>query len=760
MQLVAYGAQDIYLTGNPQITFFKIVYRRHTNFSMETIKQSISGQSFIGIDNINNKATVTISRNGDLVTGVYVATKQTDTNNLIGICGDNLVEDVEIEIGGQRIDKHYKEWNQIWDELTTPVSKSEGYKYMTGSFNNSLVLGSETKQEMVHYPLKFWFCRNPGLALPLIALQYHEIQLKFTWGVGKYNTSSSDNLIRTNNKTESGGLTEQHSVEVWADYVYLDTDERRRFSQVSHEYLIEQLQIQKEKDVSSESFKLNLEHPIKELIWTTPQTTPFTDQKIKLSINGHDRFFERTKEYFTLEQPYKHHTSIPGYNIKETEHPVLLNESIFSKDYTYENISGNLSSIVGHNIFTNKKLTNKTSSTSPLSADAVNTFLFVSSGDSANPSIEFKIGDTVRINYYKISDVQRNDSDGDFNLQTKTVQRTYGGNGVGTTSNVSLRIEMLPIKESTTMTTTKLEDGTWRDKIVNKIAKAVVEATVASGSVITFTSATGGAIKVGDTVSGTGVTGSQTVSTVTQENDNTWTVTLSSAINSAVAIGDILNFDQSHAHMSSTLHSGIQHDDPNSTNGSEWAYEDIVSAPSRPRPVTLHTKVESTGDVPISITEDDHSIHKELNSSFLTQLEVTGNYKDKNVENIVRNLTVLEVFKSSTLVPGKTIYEIKFNDNMGVSGDATNALNHRVSFEIIARVQTPVSRCSQLKKDIYVYSFCLEPEEHQPSGSCNFSRIDTAKLEFSSSGSISNIYAVNYNVLRIMSGMGGLAYSS
>ena len=812
MQLIAYGAQDIYLTGNPQITFFKIVYRRHTNFSMETIKQNISGQSFIGIDNINNKATVTISRNGDLVTGVYVATKQTDINNLIGICGDNLVEDVEIEIGGQRIDKHYKEWGQIWDELTIPVSKSEGYKYMTGSFNNSLVIGSETKQEMVRYPLKFWFCRNPGLALPLIALQYHEIQLKFTWGVGKYNTSSSDHLTRTNDKTESGGLPEQHSVEVWADYVYLDTDERRRFSQVSHEYLIEQLQIQKEKDVSSESFKLNLEHPIKELVWTTPNNTPLTDQKIKLSINGHDRFFERDKEYFTLEQPYKYHTSIPGYNIKETEKPVLLNESIFSKDYTYENIS-DIGSIDGDNVFINKKITNKASSTSPLSSEDLNTFLFISSGGSANPSIEFKIGDIVRVNYYKISDVQRNDSGGDINLQTKTVQRNYGGNGLGVTDDVSLRIEMLPIKESSTMLNSELINGTWRDNIVRKIAKAEVAVAINIGSNSFFvTAATGGALEIGDAVEVGGVTttvagplaadgGLPAPSNIdpTADPPAVYTEVPGTPIEpagrfliyirdntiSAVAAGVILDFDRSHADQSivgglpesapgvslpptteTTLHAGIQHDNHNSTDGSEWSYhEDIVSAPSRPRPVTLHTKVESTGDDPDNITSADHSIHTELNSSFLTQLEVTGNYKDKNVENIVRNLTVIEVFKTSTLISGpsgevKTIYEIKFNDNMGVSGAATNALNHRVSFEIIARVQNPISRCSQLKKDIYVYSFCLEPEEHQPSGSCNFSRIDSAKLMFSSSASISNIYAVNYNVLRIMSGMGGLAYSS
>ena len=124
MQLVAYGAQDIYLTGNPQITFFKVVYRRHTNFSMECIRQSISGQSYIGITNVNNKGTVTISRNGDLVTGIYIKCEQDSSQ---GICGDYLVDEVEIEIGGQRIDKHYKEWNQIWNELTIPASKAEGF---------------------------------------------------------------------------------------------------------------------------------------------------------------------------------------------------------------------------------------------------------------------------------------------------------------------------------------------------------------------------------------------------------------------------------------------------------------------------------------------------------------------------------------------------------------------------------------------------------------------------------------------------------
>ena len=633
MQLVAYGAQDIYLTGNPQITFFKVVYRRHTNFSMETIKQNISGQSFIGIDNVNNKATVTISRNGDLVLGIYILAKQSDENKTIGICGDSIVEDVEIEIGGQRIDKHYKEWNQIWSELTTPISKSDGYKYMTGSFNNNLVIGGDTKQDMIRYPLNFWFCRNPGLALPLIALQYHEVQMKFTWGVGLYSASKNDNLTRTNQS-----LTSQHSVEVWADYVYLDTDERRRFSQVSHEYLIEQLQIQKEKDVSSESFKLNLEHPIKEIIWTTPTETPMTDHKIKLSINGHDRFYERDKEYFMLEQPYKHHTSIPGYNIKEREQPVLLNESIFSKQYNYVSNINNLYEFNngGDNVFINKKINDRTNSSSELSTTRFDVFLFLSEGDS----IDFKVGDVVRINYYKV--------------ETKTVNPT-------TTDALAAEL---------TGTASPTEELKW--------------------------------------------------SVVAPTDDNP-TPTLDTGKYKIVIRNPRHGLDP-------TYYPTYVFDE---TGAGTNAYKNIT-------------------------TLEGQSLLKEETDSLTLNIEGSIKY----IENIVRNLTVLEVFKTTTLLGGgKTLYEIKFNDIF--SEDVTaNVEGERVSFEIIARVQSPISRCSQLKKDIYVYSFSLEPEEHQPSGSCNFSRIDSAKLIFNKTATISNIYAVNYNILRIISGMGGLAYSS
>ena len=192
MQLVAYGAQDIYLTGNPQITFFKVVYRRHTNFSMEAIQQTISGSS-TGLS--SSSGTITISRNGDLVHKMYVNVEDAGSSNCTQ--GSNIVSDAELEIGGQMIDRHWSEWNDIWNELTIPESKSVGFKCMQGDIGVQGVDGVTT----IQIPLNFWFCRNPGLALPLIALQYHEVKVKFNWG-------------GSNNGT----------VSVWADYIYLDTD--------------------------------------------------------------------------------------------------------------------------------------------------------------------------------------------------------------------------------------------------------------------------------------------------------------------------------------------------------------------------------------------------------------------------------------------------------------------------------------------------------------------------------------------------------
>ena len=338
MQLVAYGAQDIYLTGNPQITFFKVVYRRHTNFSMESIEQTINGTPSYG-----GSSSITISRNGDLVSRVYVEFDADTVVNKVDFCpnpGHNLLKEVEVEIGGQRIDRIYSHWINTWTELTEEMRPAKiftdgkyrssdlaadgqdanvlpsAYQRMAGAIKAD---GATAFQERnVFVPLPFWFCRNPGLALPLIALQYHEVKLKISFETGA-------NLAAT---PQDGSLT---SLKVWADYIYLDTDERRRFAQVSHEYLIEQLQYQSE--ASASTFKLNFNHPVKELIWagkrastsihggpSNPmdlQTTASvkladdTSTTVTLKLNGHERFAPRQDNYFTRVQPWQFHSN-PG----------------------------------------------------------------------------------------------------------------------------------------------------------------------------------------------------------------------------------------------------------------------------------------------------------------------------------------------------------------------------------------------------------------------------------------------------------------
>ena len=181
MQLVAYGAQDIYLTGNPQITFLKVVYRSHTNFAMESIEQTFNGNPDWG-----KRVNATVSRVGDLMHRVYLqvtlpeVVAGTDCSayfRWVNYVGHALIREVTVEIGGQRIDRHYGDWLNIWNELTLPAGHQVGYDNMVGNTIHLTGTGlKHTEASTLYVPLQFWFCRNPGLALPLIALQYHEVK--------------------------------------------------------------------------------------------------------------------------------------------------------------------------------------------------------------------------------------------------------------------------------------------------------------------------------------------------------------------------------------------------------------------------------------------------------------------------------------------------------------------------------------------------------------------------------------------------------
>ena len=341
MQLVAYGAQDIYLTGNPQITFFKVVYRRHTNFAVESIEQTFNGTADFG-----KRVTATISRNGDLIQQMYlevVLPKSADNGGQLwtyGV-GNALIKQAEIEIGGQLIDRQYGDWMNIWSELTIPAGKRAGYDNMVGNKmpgNNhvgTLNASSGGEKVRLYVPFQFWFNRNPGLALPLIALQYHEVKLNLelrsitdlTNGAAMTGTSTNTSLV---------------SCKLYVDYVYLDTDERRRFAQVSHEYLIEQVQFTGAETVAEKSTNknvtLNFNHPVKELVWVhtvsanatsgfagnrwfnysgnTSNTVPEDSfNTALLQLNGHDRFSVRFADYFRKVQNYEHHCRVPRVGV-------------------------------------------------------------------------------------------------------------------------------------------------------------------------------------------------------------------------------------------------------------------------------------------------------------------------------------------------------------------------------------------------------------------------------------------------------------
>jgi hypothetical protein len=396
MQLVAYGAQDVYLTANPQVTFFKQAYRRHSNFAMESIEQT-----FNGVGNFGKRVQCTISRNGDLITRVYVQVTLPKIDNSIvsatvgsavsalkrfswiPYLGQYLIDNVYVEIGGQQIDKHYGEWLHIWNELTLPQGKQLAYLNMVNGYGgaalepqtecvacttelsasdaavlacvnptistqgsdcaigaNVMLRAFESEdgdisgcipEQTLYIPLEFWFNRHVGLALPLIALQYHEVKINVEFAQLQY-------LINTTCTTALAALATKgmSACSLYVEYIYLDTEERRRFAQVAHEYLIEQLQFTGTESVTSTSNKIQLSfnHPCKELIWvvqnpsyedcksTTNCPWRYSDANLgnptavaKIQLNGQDRFTEREGSYFNFVQPYQHHTNTPATGV-------------------------------------------------------------------------------------------------------------------------------------------------------------------------------------------------------------------------------------------------------------------------------------------------------------------------------------------------------------------------------------------------------------------------------------------------------------
>jgi len=350
LQLVAYGAQDAYLSGNPQITFWKGLFKRHTNFAMEPFRINLTGQANWGV-----KHSALIGRHADLLYSTYlevVLPAGSAFNNDQLRLGYNLIKHVELDIGGQLIDRLYGEWLFLWDCLSSDVqtglklSKMVGMTDTSGHLNEVFTVpnpdpscaegsGRAASPTVCYIPLNFFYTRNPGAALPLIALQYHEVKINIEWNDVKFISGDFSN--------KAGYPDQPVQAAVYIDYIYLDTEERRRMAQNSHEYLIEQTQFNEDIGLTSAQNRVDLtfNHPVKELVWVI-QPSRYTDCQLQaayvasggtnswgsnattrlqpftydinpvyeqwLQINGTDRMDRRYGQYFNKVQPYQHHT--------------------------------------------------------------------------------------------------------------------------------------------------------------------------------------------------------------------------------------------------------------------------------------------------------------------------------------------------------------------------------------------------------------------------------------------------------------------
>jgi len=330
LQLVAYGAQDAYISGNPQITFWKGLFKRHTNFAMEPFRINFSGQPSWG-----TKQTAIVGRHADLLYSTYVEVvlpyKGTDDASYRWSSGDlgyKLIRHVELDIGGQIVDRMYSEFMVLWASLTLSFDARNKLAAMVDpNIRDDSICAADGRKKLpnvLYIPLPFFFTRNPGAALPLIALQYHEVKINVLWNDPQFFAGNFDNVSKCPPPTQAA---------LYIDYIYLDTEERRRMAQASHEYLIEQTQFNEDKGIRGANNRIDLtfNHPVKELIWVV-QPASYTDCKLAkkdnvtqlapftydrslvyeqwLQINGQDRLDRRYGDYYSKVQPFQHHTGV------------------------------------------------------------------------------------------------------------------------------------------------------------------------------------------------------------------------------------------------------------------------------------------------------------------------------------------------------------------------------------------------------------------------------------------------------------------
>lgn len=437
MQLVARGQQDMYLTGSPTMSYFKMVYRNHTNFAMEPIKQTFLTKPVLD-RSTHSISTCRIGRNADLLQDVHFAFElpaiYSDGNlrfRWIDKVANYMIYSASVRVDTNVIDIQYGEWLDVWNELTLTQDKREAYDKMTGNvyeftnpttLNNRIVITNNwldyqyypdystlngapsIPSRRFYVPLNFWFTKNPGLALPLVSLQYQTIEVSIEFrgiedlyqvydnNTGKYYSPSGYRALYPNVDVSinrfivpgGGGQSTLIDIDGYLEcnYIFLDDDERREIAATSTDYLVDRVyRMETGGFITVGLMDLIMHNPIKEVVWMVRRSDVTTynewsnmtynmpydgslgQQNIlktaKIMWNGLDRFEEKPYQYFNQIQPYQHHTSSPrdgvymysfSINPEKSQPSGAFNASMISKIQLYLTMNAPASSNVEYDV--------------------------------------------------------------------------------------------------------------------------------------------------------------------------------------------------------------------------------------------------------------------------------------------------------------------------------------------------------------------------------------------------------------------------
>jgi len=330
IELIARGKQDTYLIGNPQFSYFKSIYRRCTNFSIEPIRQIFTESPDFG-----KRVTCIIDKKADLLSDILLEIElpalQTYVSWVNGI-GYFMLDWVELQLGGEPIDRITGDMLDAWMEFTNSIGVKTGVYNMIGK-KSTFSKDSQSGALKLLVPLPFWFCRSVERSLPLISMQYTDVKIVVQF-------KSFDKCWYKNTNNTPNGIPIITKANLICNYVYLDVFERTKFAkQENFEYLIEQFQqnnsYQVPANIINITSRLFFNHPVKEIFWMyrstnalnandysnyanvfnygIPGSQTLTEafDQIQLRYNGNDRFEQLPANYFRLYQPYRYHSTVP-----------------------------------------------------------------------------------------------------------------------------------------------------------------------------------------------------------------------------------------------------------------------------------------------------------------------------------------------------------------------------------------------------------------------------------------------------------------